>query len=48
MTLIKYVAKYKEKGEETKFLPNFTTSQIFNSEEEKSLAKYLLTAAKMN
>lgn len=48
MTLRRYVAKFRESGEETKFIPNFASSQIFNSEEEKSLAEYLLTAARMN
>ena len=36
MTLKRYVAKFREKGEETKFVPNFASSQIFSSEEESS------------
>ncbi|KAG5891544.1 hypothetical protein JTB14_028562 [Gonioctena quinquepunctata] len=48
MTLRRYVMKYKEIGEGTKFVPNFATSQIFYSEEEKNLSAYLVTAANMN
>lgn len=48
MTLKRYVEKFRAKGEETKFTPNFATSQIFNPDEEKSLAEYLLIAARMN
>lgn len=48
MTLRRYVKKYDEIGNETKFSPNFNSSQIFRSDEEESLANYLLKAAQMN
>jgi hypothetical protein len=48
MTLKRYVAKLREKGENTKLITNFASSQIFTFEEEKNLANYLLTAAKMS
>lgn len=42
MTLKRYITKYKEKGEEAKFFPNFASLQIFNPKEEKSLAEQRL------
>lgn len=48
MTLRRYVMKFKEKGNNIKFSPNLKCSQIFDEDEEKSLAKYLLDAARMN
>lgn len=48
MTLRRYVIKYREQGDAAKFSPNYKLSQIFDDNEEKRLAEYLLTAAKMN
>lgn len=46
-TLGRYVTKVKE-GNETAFKADHNSSQIFSSEEENDLEKYLLTAARLN
>lgn len=48
MTLRRYVVKFREKGDDTNFVPNFKCSQIFTDDEEKLLAQYLLDASRMN